>query len=203
MKNRLLLFCISMMAIPMQANAVSFSFSPSTGNINIGDSISLDLVIGELGDTGPLSLGGFDLGIGYNASILTFDSVSYGSLLGDIDPLAFETDIFTDSSVLGTLNLSEISFLSSLELDTLQSASFTLATLEFSGLAAGTGSIMTGSGDLTDADGNSLVGFSTFPANITVNSPSTVDEPSAFFLMLASFLGLSRMRKSKTASHSV
>lgn len=136
MKKRLLILCLSLIGLPMQAGAVSLSFSPTSGSVEIGDTISLDIIVGDLGNAGPVSLGAFDLNILYDDSKLNFESVNYGSLLGDIDPFAFETDIFTNLSA-GSLGLSELSFLLDTELDTLQSASFTLATLEFSGLVTG------------------------------------------------------------------
>lgn len=202
METRIAILCLSILLLPMQAGAAALSFNPSLGDINVNDTISVDIVIDGLGAAGPDSLAGFGFDVLFDSSILNFESVVYGSLLGDIDPLAFETDILTDSSVPDVLSLSELSFLFDTELDTLQSASFILATVEFSGASGGSSTLSFGGIDLSDAFGFSLSSTQS-TANITVNAGSSnVDEPPAVFLALLSLFGLSYLRRNRLPSFS-
>jgi hypothetical protein len=75
--------------------------------------------------------------------------------LGDpADPI--ETDIVTTVGT-GSVSLDEFSFLSGFELDALQPADFTLATLQFSADAVGTSTLGFGAIDLSDAVGSTIV----------------------------------------------
>ena len=105
----------------------------------------MDLNISGLGEFAAPSLGAFLVEVTFDDSLLTVDSVSYGLLLGDTDPFAFETDILTTVGA-GSVSLDEISFLFDFELDALQPESFTLATLSFTGDNAGISALGFGTG---------------------------------------------------------
>jgi hypothetical protein len=161
-----------------QAGAVMLTLDPVDQEINTGDMATVNLNISGLGNFSSPSLGAFFTEITFNNSILSLDSVSYGSFLGDPnDPV--ETDILTTTGP-GLVSLDEFSFLFDFELDALQPDSFTLASLSFSGIGLGTSTIDFGFIDLSDA-----VGFTINPslagANISVTS---VPEPSSLLLFL-------------------
>lgn len=195
MRIRNLLFCLTTLLLPLHSGAAVLpvdppsavlSFDPPSASGDINDIFVIDINIADFGYGTADPLAGFGFDILYDSSILGFESVSFGSLLGDLDPLSFETDLDTTLNP-GILNLFELSWLSDTELEALQSDSFTLATVTFKGLAAGNSSLTLDNIDLTDALGSSLASTSS-SANITVNSqpPIAVDEPSVLILMLSS-----------------
>jgi hypothetical protein len=92
------------------------------------EQLVVNLVLSGLAPGGPPSLGAFELVVGFEPSTLMPLTVEFGPFLGD--PAGFEA--ITSVNVLpGTVSLSEVSLLVPSALDTLQPASFTLATLAF------------------------------------------------------------------------
>ncbi len=75
------------------AEAIDLSVSPSAQTVDLGDPASVDIVVSNLG--GEI-VSAFDLDITYDASIIEATNVSFGPLLGDLDPLSFETLIDFD-----------------------------------------------------------------------------------------------------------
>jgi len=111
------------------AHAAYIDFQPDSVIANTGDSISFDLVISNLGNFSPVSLGAFDISVGFDASALSFAGYSLGDFLGSLALLeAIDASV---GDVGGAVNVAEVSLLSALDLDTLQPASFVLATLNF------------------------------------------------------------------------
>ena len=90
------------------------------------------MVVSGLGG-GDSSISAYDLDISFDSSLLTFDSVEFGALLGG------PADSFQDSGLLGAgvLDLAELSLLGAGDLDALQPDSFVLATLHFTPIAPG------------------------------------------------------------------
>ena len=79
--------------------AVTISLEPTSQNIFVGDIATVDVNISNLGDFSPDSLGAFDLDITYDANLLTFDSLDFGTFLGD--PLLFEVITDVDTTTTG------------------------------------------------------------------------------------------------------
>lgn len=178
--------------------AVSLSLVPSATPINPGAQITVDVNIADLGNFGPDSLGAFLIEVTFDPSVLTFSGETYGSLLGDVDPIAFETDIVTTVGV-GSVSFEEISFLSALALDAIQPASFTLVSLSFSSNMAGMTTLGFGAVDLSDAGfpANTIFPDPLTTASVTVESatqPPAVPEPSTIFLFGTGLLGLAAWR---------
>ena len=186
-----MLFVIFLVA---PAFALTLSLEPSTQYIALGGTADFDLNISELGDRIPDSLGAFSLNIVYDDSILSFDSVSFGSFLGDTDPFNFETDIWVDDSVAGSLYLEEGSWLFDYELDALQPDSFTLATISFSIARLSTSSVAIENVVLSDAYGFEL-------SNPVINNASVapVPEPATVLLLTTGLVSLGFCRKKRKA----
>lgn len=119
------------------ARAALIELQPETALASTGDSLSLDVVISGLGDTGPVSLGAFDISFGFDDAVLAFTGYILGSKLGDVG-LAEAIDASTGSSG-SVANVAEVSLLSAPDLDLLQSATFAVATLHFDVIGLGAG----------------------------------------------------------------
>ncbi len=111
------------------AHAVMISFNPSATTVQVGDSFSVDIVVSDLGDV----VSGFDLDVTFDDTLLAGDGASFGTLLGNLGTQAFADTIVGADAI----NVAEFSFLSNMSLDALQDDSVTLATLNFTALAAG------------------------------------------------------------------
>jgi hypothetical protein len=94
------------------------------------------------------------------------------------------------------LNLFELSLDLASDLDTLQSGSFTLATLTFDTMAQGTSILNINVNALGDANGDSLV------VDVNTSSITVVPEPNAWFLFLSGLTSLfiSNWRRKKSAA---
>lgn len=198
--------CVSAL-LTVHAHALTLSFDPSSQMVASGGTTTVDLNISGLGNFAATSLGAFLVEVTFDDSLLTFDSVSYGALLGD--PLDFfETAVFTTVGV-GSVSLDEISFLFDFELDALQPDSFTLATLSFTGDNEGISALGFGTVDLSDAafPASTLTVDQFIGASITVESsggaPQPVPEPSTWLLFGTGMIGLlvyKRQRNRKLGS---
>ncbi|MCB1742511.1 MAG: hypothetical protein KDK91_19205 [Gammaproteobacteria bacterium] len=176
-----------------QTHAATLSLSPAAGTVQVGAPAVVELNISGLGDFAPDSLGAFLVEIEFDPAVLDIDvsDVMYGSLLGDTDPSAFETDIVTTVEA-GRVSLSAASLLLDFELDALQPSSFTLATLTFATLANGTSALSFGTVDLSNAmfPASTLALDSVLTASVTA-----VPLPAAWLLFLTGLAVLSARRR--------
>lgn len=201
--------CVSILLLTWLAQApfahsAIIGLQPEMGSAGTGDSISLDLVISDLGDFGPDSLGAFDISVGFDASVLSFTSYSLGGFLGDLG--LFEAIDASSGDVGGAINVAEVSLLSIIDLDALQSAEFTLATLTFdvTDLAVGASTqlfIMTDA-ILAKADGSSLP-VSSFGSPAVIQGAASVPVPGTLLLFLGALFGWNVVRRRQTSSNSV
>jgi hypothetical protein len=168
---------------------VSLSLEPTPKLINVGDPASLDLVVSGLGNLSAPSLAGFDFDLTYNAAIVDAVSLTFGSFLG----LSAQ---FTDLSTAGAIHLDEVSFESPTDLNNAQPDTFTLATLNFNGVAPGSSPIIFAFASLSDEDGQSLSGFSINTGLIEVARATGVpDIASTASLLLLGIASLSALRR--------
>ena len=117
------------------ATSATLELVPDMTTVGLGDALFIDIVVSELGDGIAPSVGDFDFDITYDDTILTATDVEIGGFLGDLDFL--EAIGGFDLSTSGVVDLFEVSFLFDFELDALQPASFTLATLSFEAIGLG------------------------------------------------------------------
>ncbi|MES9980575.1 MAG: cohesin domain-containing protein [Candidatus Thiodiazotropha sp. 6PLUC5] len=192
MKKKILLF-LSLYSLALFSShgvAVTLTLVPMSQEIRVGSTTSVDLNISDLGDYSAPSLGAFLTEIVFDDVALSFESVTYGDLLGSTEPSLFETDIVTTVTP-GSVSLDEFSFLSDYELDSLQPDSFTLASLSFMATSAGTSLLEFGLIDLSDAIGFSILDPTLETASITVTPEHhTVPEPATYILMLSGLVGI-------------
>ncbi len=191
----LILIIASFALFANTANAATISFNP-TAPTTLGSSVNIDLVISGLGNGVAPSLGAFAVDIAYDNAIIGFNSVTYSDFLGTA---GIDSSFFT-TSVAGLLTLDNFSFLSSATLDTLQGASFTLATVSFNSLSVGTSTLAITPLDISDALGNSLtVGTQTIDGSVQVINATTPVPAPSILLLLIPVLGLFGMKKVRFA----
>lgn len=169
---------ISLLSLP--ANSTVLSLESSSANVSIGQTFNVDLNISGLGDNTAPSLAAFFVEINYDGKLLNLESVTYANLLGSPD----ESDRFTTALDSNSISLDEISFLQTSELDALQPADFTLATLLFKATGIGSSDLSLVDIDLSDADG-----FSFIPT-IEQTSITVIPVPGALVLFLTAFCSL-------------
>jgi|ERR1019366_4936843 hypothetical protein len=179
------------------ADTITLSVFPSSQSVALGSQVNVSLQITGLGNQTAPSLGTFDLNLGFDPIILSFDSAVFGdSILGDqLDPTGLGNTINFSSPGFGTVELFDLSLDSASQLNGLQPASFILGSLVFDTIGIGTGSLNLTINSLGDADGNSLA------ANIQngsadVTAVSSVPEPNSGLLLVtgAAIVVVIRMR---------
>ena len=172
------------------SHAIMVSISPTSQSATAGSQVHANLVVSGLGDRATPSLGTFDVNVGFDPAILSFISADFGNQL-DILGLG---SIQTVTRGIGVFVLFELSLDQPSDLDTLQKGSFTLASLNFNALAAGTSALRISIIALGDSMGNPLVADSV-NGNVNVTA---VPEPSSYLLMGVGFLGLVLIRRQST-----
>jgi len=163
------------------AHAVGLGFAPSSQTVAVGDAVSVDVVISGLGAGLAPSLGAFDLDVTFDPLLLAPTGVTFGLFLGDP---ALGDALAAFVLAPGVVDLAEVSFLAPADLDALQPAAFTLATLTFATLAAGTSPLAFAQAVLDDAFAVRLA-TDTAGGSITALAASPVPLPATLLLLAA------------------
>lgn len=182
-------------ASPVQA--IFLDFEPSVQVVPVGETAAVDVVISGLDAAGEI-VSAFDLDVLYDDAILAATSVTFGSFLGDLDPLAFETIVDSDLSMSGVVDFAELSLLSDFELEGLQMGldSFTLATLSFDTLAVGTSPLTF---FIDESIGKDVKGRNAQVLDLTAGSGSisAVPEPGTLLLIGAGLVGMAGLKRKR------
>lgn len=199
MKKRI--FCLLvLLGIGVQANATVIGFSPSNQNTSIGGSVSVDLVVSDLGDD---ILTGFDLSVLFDDSLLSFESFEFGTDCGGFSCL----DVLGLGSIqdavdwgFGEVEVFELSFDFDEDLELFQPDSFVLGTFVFGGLEIGVSALDIFVWDVAGAyvfDDD--LGYEV-ASSLAVDAQSgsiEVPEPGTMLLFLSGLLGLRIVRSKK------
>jgi hypothetical protein len=163
------------------AGTIALSITPLTQGVNVASVPTVAIQIAGLAD--PPSLGTFDLYISFSPIVLSLNNVLFGDPgLGDqLDPTGLGNTINFFTPSVGGVELFELSLDTSGDLNSLQASSFTLATVAFNAISAGTSPVNLTVSVLGDADGNSL-SANINNGSITVGSNS-VPEPSTLIFI--------------------
>jgi hypothetical protein len=112
---------------PAVAGAARITLQPSPSTVEEGDFVDVAVLASGLG------IGAYDLEVTFDDTRLRFKEIAFGPTLGSFNFLQFGAEI-----ALGIVNIAESSFLDSAELLSRQQGAFTLATLRFETVQAGT-----------------------------------------------------------------
>lgn len=182
-----------------KAHALIISVVPSSQSLTLSDLVSVDIVASDLGNGGPDSISAYDIELVFDPTILQFNSFALGNNL-DLGILGS----FGSEQNLGTsIKVDEVSFESSVDLDSLQAASFTLFTLNFSAIGTGTSMLMSNILSISDASGFNLLNPNTINNSRVLVSQGgvtpTISESTTKTLTLLGFGLFLALRKKHTA----
>jgi len=183
----------------ISALAITIGFEPVSQEVGVGDPASVNLVISGLGDGTYPSLGGFDLFIEYDPTILALSDVSFGDpTLGDQLAIGWGATYLSSTYSSSIEELFGLSFGPPWDLINFQAPSFVLATLTFDTLSVGTSPLEIVDPNpplvisrLSDGLGNAL-GFERESGSV-----SPVPEPATFILIGFGLGGIGILRRKK------
>ena len=173
------------------ARAIMLDIDPAAQTVNLNDPATVKLNISGLGAGVAPSLSGLDVDIGFDPSVLSFTSVVFGTGL-DLLGLGSVTQV---TPAANSVNLLELSLDSVADLNALQPAAFTLATLTFATAGVGTSPLTIAVNALGDAVGDPLMA-TVSPGSVTVNAVA-VPEPATWLLVLSGLLAIGAVGRAR------
>ncbi len=180
---------------PPGTAGVTVSLQPDSVALQPGDPLSVDVVISGLGDLASPSAGSFDLTVAWDDTLFTFNSLTFGSELGD---LTMAEAIEGTSPLPGSVQAFEVSLLPAATLNANQPASFTLATLTFDGTGV-LGSSTFDVGGLVSDENGIMLPFTAIGTRVSAGSvldiPTLGDFAAVLMMIGLLIVGLITLRR--------
>ena len=180
------------------ADAFTLSVLPQASTVNLGGTVSVDVVASDLVNGGAPSLGAYDLNLSFDSAVLSFSSIAFGTGLSVTGVPSIVQDYVLGT---GSVNPFEVSLESVVDLNSLQTGAFTLFTITFNAAQVGTSALSLGVNSLSSAEGTDLTAALN-GASISVAGAPAVPLPAAAWLLLSGVAGvgsLVRRRRGVTA----
>ncbi len=182
-----------------RATAATLQFDPAVQTVSAGSTVTVELVISDLGNGAAPSLSAFDLDVTFDDSILSFLGFVFGDpILGDQLDLLGLGSITGVLPGAGTVNVFEVSFDPPADLNGLQADAFTLGTLSFSALSTGVSDLGLSVNDLGDAGGDP-VAVELVGGRVAVSAVA-VPGPPSLLLVLGGVVGWAAVRARRASA---
>lgn len=189
--------CLSgwlLLALNGPAQAITIDLIPNETDVTVGTPLSVEIAISELaGGTAP-SLGSFDINLMYDATRLSFAGPGSASFGNQLDLYGLGSIQTVDDSAPGIVNLFELSLDFADDLDNLQLADFTLATLTFDTLIEGISTLALSVNTLADSSGESMTA-EVIGTDINITSSTEIPEPVQLLLFFSGIVSLYWLRR--------
>ncbi len=179
-------------------NGITLDLLPQIQSITVGQSVMVDVQISELGNSASPSVGGFNLELNYDPTVLTFNDLTFSGLI-DLSGSGIQS---IDSSIPGTLLFGDVSLDFPEDLNAAQPDAFSLANIEFIGSGVGENSTLSlNIIELVDENFTSLEPVAQNDAIVTVSSTkTTVPESNLGLIGWGIVLGFSWLIRQKRQS---
>jgi hypothetical protein len=211
MKNMIAnLACLVLLLGAAPAQAIILAVTPLSQTVATGSPTTVSLSITGLG--GPVALGGFDLDLSFNPSILSLRDMYFGDpgLLGDQLDLGHAGAVICSPGhdtfpscpadlAGGMINLLELSLDAPDTLNAFQADSFILATFLFDTLSPGQSILSVNRLVLADAFGSRLVA-DIQSGHIIVAAPNAIPAPSSLALLAVGMVMLMACSEKRSRS---
>lgn len=179
--NPIKFFTFLFLFLSMSAQAIVITVTPQQPTASLGEVVTVDVMISELGNAVAPSVGAFDIDFDFNSNVLSFVNIAFGDQLDLLNLGSLQSH---DAVTPGKINFSELSFDDFATLDNMQQRSFMLASITFNTMLSGFSALTAKVNILSDSVGNGLT------PNVTNSAITVVAEPSTLAILLVSVFGL-------------
>jgi hypothetical protein len=121
----------------LPAKACIIEIQPSTNTVNLGETVSVDIVVSQRDQPEEAAITAFDLDVAYDDSIISLTDASFGTNLGEPDVDSYTDTIFSYSGLQDLYQDSYFLDDEIVDLNMQPDDSFTLATLTFDATGLG------------------------------------------------------------------